>query len=323
MGPLLGGFCCVGAVFSFSVSLAMSTSSFSCSITLYGCSSSSRSMITDGFWSGRAALGLSLSRRSLALVCSELAGKLTDTMILSPDVNTDLSAGLASLFEPLLLALECLDPDRDLFAELDLPLVLVLGDLLLDLEIFLFLFLAFDLSFLFDVDLDLDLCFLLSFGFAFFLLGLLLLERELDNFLFLLFLDLLLDRIFFLILSATGNFFLITIFFLFAFDSLPFFCLDLEFLDRDLDLELELEELELELDELELRLREDEEDVDFFLPLLVVFLPRDLERLRLTFLFLVFFSFFVTSRPNSSLLVSASSFLPGPASEDLDFLSLF
>jgi len=122
MGPLLGvwrgrfgdNFCgdlgvidsdglgtgCV-KTFSFSLSLDMSTSSSGCSIILYGASSSNKSIITDGFWFALTGfevfLGglLSRSKRFLAQPFSVVCGKLTETIILSPEVNTDFSEGFS------------------------------------------------------------------------------------------------------------------------------------------------------------------------------------------------------------------------------------
>jgi len=58
------------------------------------------SMITEGFWFDLAAfepnLGLlSLSNRFLTLPPSALGGKLTDTIILSPEAKTDFSVELS------------------------------------------------------------------------------------------------------------------------------------------------------------------------------------------------------------------------------------
>jgi len=147
-----------------------------------------------------------------------------------------------------------------------------------------------DLSLFLDLDLSLDLVVFDSFslGFFFLLLGDLLLDLDLEYFLRFLFLDLLLDLIFFLILSATGNFFFNTIF-LFLFES--FLCFNLLFRDLDLD-ELELELEVLELDELELM------EVDLFLFFLATFLPRDFDLLLLGFRFFTL-SFFSKSLPNS------------------------
>ena len=120
--------------------------------------------------------------------------------------------------------------------------------------------------------------FLLDFVLSFF--GLLLLDLDMDRLDFFLFFDLSSDLTLFLIFSANGSFFLITIFFL-----LPFLSLDFLFLDLDLELELELDDSEL--DELELKLSEEEEedDVDLFLDRLLFFLPLERDLLRPPFRF--------------------------------------
>jgi len=88
-------------LFSFSLSLEISTSSLGASITLYGASSSKMSIITDGFWLVLAVLeegfeGLfSSSNRFLAFPPSSLGGKFTDTIILSPEAKTDFSVELS------------------------------------------------------------------------------------------------------------------------------------------------------------------------------------------------------------------------------------
>merc|ERR1719273_2050705 len=249
-------------------------------------------MITDGFWLALVLIDFSFSERSLAFPCSELSGKLTDTIILSPDVNTDFSAELGSPFFLASLDLELLPGDPFLC----LALVFLDLDLLRDRDVdrrrVLLFFNCLDFPLFFDNDLLFDLGLDFSDDLTFFLFCPrdLLRERDPDSdgFRFLLFLDRLRDRIFFRIFSATGNFFFITIF-LFLVVSFAFFPFTFPFfLDLDLELELELELEEFELDELELRLSEEEEEVDLLRDLLVNFLPRDRDRL-LGFFFLLLF----------------------------------
>ena len=235
-------------------------------------------MITEGFWSVLTGDTLSLSRRSLALTLSELEGKLTEIMILSPDAYTDLSSGSGTLDVLVLLGFSFCFPDPFLdFFFTDLLLDLEDGLLrVLDLSLFLSFFLEGDLErerFLFD--------FVLSF------LLLLLLDRDTERLVFFLFLDFSSDLTLFFIFSAKGSFFLRTIFLLPDFLVFPFLALDfLLFLDLDLELELELDDLEL--DELELKLNEEEEedDVDLRLDLLLFLLPLERDRLRPPFRFL-------------------------------------